>query len=144
MSQESNPIKTAQDKFDKVFFAPLEKLRLKFENLELFGGQKSVTKTITVDDLMNAESELGRTIFGPIPAGHQREFFQAKKNLWIWHESWTELGEPKEITVRYEVREDGVYKKIPNRSYEKISGAELENFRKALHAYLKIIKEKLY
>ena len=33
---------------------------------------------ISLDDLINAESAIGRTLFGPIPAGHQREFFESE------------------------------------------------------------------
>ena len=98
----------------------------------------------TKADLINAESKFGRTLFVKIPEGHQREFFEHKKNVWIYHENWFEGEEKKEMTIRYEVREDGVYKKPLGGRYIKIEGAELENFRKALHAYLKIVKEKLY
>ena len=76
---------------------------------------------------------------------HQREFFAAKKNVWIWHESWTDnLGKLQEITLRYEVRPDGVYKKQLGKDYKKIEGEELNNFRNAAHSYLNIIKSNLY
>ena len=161
MSQKSNRLESNLDRLDKAFFYPLEKMRLKYEGLR--GGknnnvvvfdsegveeiveEKKLTTFRNVDEAINAESAIGRTIFGPIPAGHRREFFKYKDNIWIWHESWTEEGKPKEITVRYEVRKDGVYKKIGNgKGYQKIKGDELENFRKALHAYLRVVKEKLY
>lgn len=96
------------------------------------------------DDLVNAESKLGRTIFGPIPNGHQREFFMAKSNVWIWHESYPSGSNLSEITIRYEVRPDGVYKKSTGRSYIKIEGAELDNFRQAAKTYLELVKSKLY
>jgi len=98
----------------------------------------------TLDDQINAESELGRTIFGPVPAGHQREFFEHKKNLWIWHESWTNHGQFTTITIRYEVRENGVFKIINNGFSVKLEGAELENFRRATKKYLELIKSNLY
>ena len=98
----------------------------------------------TMEDFINAESEFGRTIFGPIPAGHQREFFEHKKNIWVWHESWNEFGKRKETTIRYEVRPDGVYKKPLGGVYTKIKGVELANFRKAAKAYLALIKQNLY
>ena len=103
--------------------------------------------TVRLDDLINAESAIGRTLFGPVPAGHRREFFQHKKNVWLWHESWTDNLEQKhEFTYRYEVRPQGVFKKLvsPHGHYIKIKGAELENFRQAVHAYAKLVKEKLY
>ena len=146
MPLESARINRAKSSIDKTLFLPLEKLRLKFEQSNLpFSKNSSVKRpTIVRDDLINAESELGRTIFGPVPVGHQREFFQYTKNVWMWHENWTDLGRKYEITIRYEVRKDGVYKKIQGHGYQKIKGSELENFRQALHAYLKVVKEKLY
>ena len=96
-------------------------------------------------ELINAEAELGRTIFGPIPEGHQREFFEHKKNVWIWYESWlNQKGNPESITVRYEVKPEGVYKIYPGGQYTRLKGDELENFRRAAHMYLDLIKTKLY
>lgn len=48
------------------------------------------------------------------------------------------------MTVRYEVRSSGVYKKISTGKYFKLEGDELENFRKATHVYLYMIKRYLY
>lgn len=97
------------------------------------------------DELINAESELGRTLFGEIPVGHQREFFKHRGNVWIWHENWVdELGVMQDMTIRYEVRPEGVFKKISNGGYAKIEGDELDNFRKAAKSYLELVKTKLY
>lgn len=108
-------------------------------------GRLHYTSKLTYEDLINAESKLGRTLFGPIPAGHQREFFQHKKNVWIWHESFTnQVGRLEEMTIRYEVRPTGVYKKPLHGNYQKIEGAELDNFRRAARSYLALVKSKLY
>lgn len=120
-------------KFPELPKLPLRKPREKYSN------------KLSYEDLINAESELGRTLFGPIPAGHKREFFEHKKNVWIWHENWiNELGQEQGITIRYEVRPDGVFKKAAGQNYQKIEGAELENFRTAAHSYLELVKSKLY
>lgn len=96
-------------------------------------------------DLINAESRLGSTIFGPIPEGHRREFFHDRENIWIWHESWTDSEHhARQLTVRYEVRPSGVYKKLSAGRYFKLEGAELENFLKATRTYLRLIKQHLY
>lgn len=96
-------------------------------------------------DLINAESRLGSTIFGPIPSGHRREFFHDQQNIWIWHEAWTdESNHSRQMTVRYEVRPSGVYKKLSAGKYVRLEGGELENFRRATHVYLYMIKQKLY
>jgi hypothetical protein len=105
---------------------------------------KSKTPRLSEADLINAESELGRTLFGPIPAGHQREFFHHKNNVWIWHESWLENNQAVDTTIRYEVRPHGVFKKIGDGPYVHIVGAELNNFRTATRAYLSLIKTHLY
>lgn len=103
-------------------------------------------KPPTLRDLINAESALGRTLFGSIPSGHQREFFASDHNVWIWHERWQDaLGRPEELTIRYEVHPYGVYKRTNGRgNYRKIEGAELDNFRRAAAEYLKLVKQNLY
>lgn len=96
-------------------------------------------------ELINAESKLGSTIFGPVPEGHRREFFHDRENVWIWHEDWTDYEQhARQLTVRYEVRPSGVYKKISAGKYVQLKGAELENFRQATKVYLHVIKQKLY
>lgn len=100
---------------------------------------------LTRADLINAESRLGSQLFGTVPEGHRREFFHDKKNIWIWHEDWVdEMEHERQMTIRYEVRTSGVYKKIAAGKYFKLEGEELENFRKATHAYLYVIKKYLY
>lgn len=120
----------------------------KFLKLPLFysgpGGQGYSNK-LSLDELINAESALGRTIFGPIPEGHQREFFESQKNVWFWYENWLDdNGQKQEITIRYEVRPNGVFKKFNGGSYRKMEGEELNNFRKATRSYLELVKSKLY
>lgn len=105
----------------------------------------SYSNKLSYDDLINAESALGRTLFGPIPAGHQREFFRQKKNVWIWYEQWLdEIGKEQSTMIRYEVRPAGVYKKVAGTGYKKIDGSELDNFRLAVKSYLNLVKTKLY
>ncbi len=100
---------------------------------------------LSYNDLMDLESKWGSTIFGPVPAGRQRGFFEHKKNVWIWYESWLDkAGLPQEMIIRYEVRPAGVFKRVSGQKYEKLSGSELDNFRVAAKNYLKLIKTKLY
>ncbi|MBR3056243.1 hypothetical protein IKG64_03040 [Candidatus Saccharibacteria bacterium] len=115
------------------------------KKLPLENKYRGYSNKISLDELMNAESELGRTLFGPIPEGHQREFFAGKRNVWFWYESWTDAaGALQEMTVRYEVRPTGVYKRPTGGSYRKIEGDELKNFCKAVRGYLDLVKTKLY
>ncbi len=98
------------------------------------------------EEMINAEAELAATIFGAVPEGHKRQFFLYKKNLWIRHEECTESSDRKKMTVRYEVKENGVFKKFEGTEdgYIKLGGAELENFRKATKTYLLMVKNRIY
>lgn len=109
------------------------------------GLPRNYSNRFSYEDLINAESALGKTIFGPIPDGHHREFFELKKNVWIWHECFADqTGRPQDLTVRYEVRPNGVYKSQNGADYKQIRDSELDNFRQAAAAYLNIIKARLY
>lgn len=118
--------------------------KLKLPKVALRIRPDTVRPKLTESDLINAESALGGTIFGKIPAGHRREFFRFKDNVWIFHENWTESGKTLESTITYEVKETGVFKSPLGKEYVKITGAELDNFLAAARAYLKIIKRELY
>ncbi len=122
----------------KLGFSPITDLWMKSDASRPVGQ-------MTYDDLLNAESEIGRTLFGPIPYGHQREFFESKKNVWIWHENWLdEAGAQRGITIRYEVRPTGVYKKSNGEKYVLLEGDELENFVTAVRTYYDLAKHRLY
>lgn len=118
--------------------------KLKLPKVALRIRPDTVRPKLTESDLINAESALGGTIFGKIPAGHRREFFRFRENVWIFHENWTESGKTLESTITYEVKETGVFKSPLGKEYVKITGAELDNFLAAARAYLKIIKRELY
>lgn len=106
---------------------------------------QALKKGATRAEIINAESQLGSRLFGPIPQGHRREFFHDQENIWIWHEDWQDRAEHHhQMTVRYEVRTSGVYKKISTGKYLRLEGEELDNFRRATKAYLYMIKKYLY
>lgn len=102
-------------------------------------------KKLTERDLINLESRVGSQIFGQVPKGHRREFFNLNKNTWIWHESWTdEYGKEKSMTVRYNVTEKGVIKVQAKNKLTYIVGEELDNFYKATKEYLRQVAAHVY
>lgn len=124
---------------------PKPAFRLPFACFFSRSARHTAPRRLSQSELLNAESHLGSTIFGPIPAGRRREFFHDKQNIWIWHESWlADDATERQITVRYEVRPTGIYKKFAAGKYIKLENAELDNFRRAAHAYLKVVKAGLY
>lgn len=123
----------------KLSLAPFKKL--KKSNIFKNSGKHL---RLTEADLINAESRLGATLFGPIPTGHRREFFRYRHNVWIYHESWKAGDKKMESTITYKVKENGVFKCPLGGEYIKITGAELNNFKKAVKEYLKLVKTNLY
>lgn len=109
------------------------------------GNYRRYATQLGYNDILTAESALGRTLFGPVPAGHRREFFTPRKNVWLWYESWTDAaGVWHDMTIRYEVRPAGVYKLPSGGIYTRLEGAELSNFATAVRSYTSLVKAQLY
>ncbi|MBP6924838.1 hypothetical protein KBE46_01840 [Candidatus Saccharibacteria bacterium] len=102
-------------------------------------------KKMNQRDLVDLESSLGATIFGAIPEGHRREFFNVDNDTWIWHEEWA-VGNKQicERTIRYEISETQVIKVEPGPHYTHIKGKELNNFITAVETYHKLVLTKIY
>lgn len=88
--------------------------------------------------LLRREAVIGGTLFGPVPKGHDRQFFCLDKHTWVWHEAWTDgNGNYHSINTRYDVRPDGVFKSQNGSGYQKLSKQEARNLYFASGAYLK-------
>lgn len=95
--------------------------------------------------LIQRESELGGQLFGPVPEGHHRQFFNLDVNTWIWYEEWTdEKGEKQSATTRYEVHSNGVLKVQDGTPYHFIDGQELVNLTRAIQAYYERVTREIY
>lgn len=82
--------------------------------------------------LMRREAKKGGQLFGPVPAGHRREFFCLDEHTWVWHEEWTDQnGQPRTVTTRYDIRPNGVLKSQGSNSYQEVTGDELRNLYRA-------------
>jgi hypothetical protein len=103
-------------------------------------------RLLTERDLIRLESEIGRTLFGPIPAGHKREFFCLDERTWIWHEEWKDnlADKRKMLTIRYEVHQSGVLKVQENQPYKFVEGQELKNLAVAAHLYFERTMTGIY
>jgi len=88
------------------------------------------------DAVLRYESKVGGQLFGPVPAGHRREFFCLDKYTWVWHEEWTNTnGKHQVVTTHYHVRPNGILKTQGNQTYQSISRDELRNFHNAVKLY---------
>ena len=91
-------------------------------------------RKFNLDDILNTESRVGRDVFdNDAPSC---EFFMLKRNVWLYY--------AEGLTIRYEVRAEGVFKKIGSEGYHRIHAAELDNFRLACKKYIRLVKAKLY
>jgi hypothetical protein len=91
---------------------------------------------------LRREAKIGGQLFGPIPKGHQREFFCLDKHTWIWHEAWTDQsGEFHTVTTTYNVRQNAVIKSQNGSGYQSISDNEARNLYTASELYLQKVTD---
>lgn len=118
--------------------------------LELLTGSGTQTsrplKKLTERQLIELESEIGRELFGPIPAGHQRDFFCLDDHTWVWYEEWTDVatGQKRSTTTRYEVHQNGILKAQDGMTYKFIEGQELRNLALAVRLYYEQTMREIY
>jgi len=121
------------------------------KTLHLFTGgpissKKRPLKKYSERDLLRMESAIGRDLFGPIPAGHQREFFCLDARTWIWYERWLDpqTRKQQEQTTRYEVHSNGIIKIQEGQPYIVLEGQELENLKTAVQIYHERVMRDIY
>lgn len=86
--------------------------------------------------LIRREAKIGGQLFGPVPKGHQREFFCLDEHTWVWHEAWTDAqGKKQSVTTRYDVRPNGVLKLQNGKTYQRLSREEARNLYRTTELY---------
>ena len=107
--------------------------------------KKRPLKVLTERELLTLESEVGAKLFGPVPAGHRREFFCLDEYTWIWHEEWLDANKKLATsTIRYEVSDHGVLKVQEGARYSYLEGEELQNFGIAIRMYYEQVAREVY
>lgn len=91
-------------------------------------------------DLIRRESEIGRSIFGPVPRGVKREFFCLDEYTWIWHE---EKSGAARVT-KYKIKPSEIIKSVNGGQYERLSLEEARRFAQATKTYHQRINKELY
>lgn len=103
------------------------------------------TKKMSERQLIQRESEIGRQLFGPVPKGHQREFFCLDESTCIWYESYKDKdGKQVSSTTRYEIQGDKVLKAQDGPRYSYLEGAELDNLLQAVRLYYERVMRNVY
>lgn len=102
-------------------------------------------KHFTERELIQLESQIGATLFGPLPPRTQRSFFNLDELTWIWHEETDiEHGQKQRATIRYEIQDKGILKIQEGSRYSYLEGAELENFMVATQQYYERVAREIY
>jgi len=95
-------------------------------------------------NLIRHEARLGGDVFGPIPAGHRREFFCLDERTWVWHEEWTDASGKHQVqTTRYDVRPTGIFK-AQGALYQPVTHPEAVRLHEAARRYRDKVKHELY
>lgn len=107
---------------------------------------KRPLKQLTERQLINLESKIGGEIFGPVPKGARREFFNLDPQTWIWHEEFINPTTKKKEshTVKYEVKGDYILKVLSGPQYSKVEGEEFDNFVLATRIYYERTMREIY
>lgn len=103
-------------------------------------------KALTERELIQKESEIGAELFGQVPEGHTRQFFNLDQNTWIWYEEWTDplTNQKTNTTVRYEIHPNGILKVQEGTNYSFLQGHELTNFIAAIQLYYERVMREVY
>lgn len=102
-------------------------------------------KKLTERELIELEAEIGGKLFGPIPAGHRREFFCLDEHTWVWHEEWVDENKQRQVTsTRYEIHDNGILKAQDGKVYKFIEGTELRNLVLAIRLYYEAVARGIY
>jgi hypothetical protein len=99
----------------------------------------------TRQQLLEREGEIGGHLFGPIPMGRKRKFFNLDPKTWVWSEEWIDgKGKRQTLTARYKVYQDGILKELDGQPYYYLDGQELKNFLAATKLYYNRVARDIY
>jgi hypothetical protein len=95
-------------------------------------------------DLLRREAEIGGRLFGPLPKGTKRQFFQLEKHTWVWVEQWNQNGKQQTKTTKYMIKPTELLKSVNGGQYERTTLQEAKNFERAVHLYVEQVDKELY
>lgn len=107
--------------------------------------EETEMRTAILRNLIRRETEIGATLFGPVPKGGRREFFCLDETTWIWHEEWTDNNGQKQIrNTRYDFRPTGILKAQNGQGYQMVSLEEARHLEAAIKTYVARVKKEIY
>lgn len=117
--------------------------------MQLVMGQPAVkesSRSATLRQLIDKESQLGAQIFGAFPAYDKRYFYCFDERMWIWHEERmnAHTGKHDIMTVSYNITDRGILKSYGDNQSSYVQGDELEHFTSATEEYAVRVYGELY
>lgn len=106
--------------------------------------RKYVQAPFNERELLTFESQVGAEIFGPIPEGHQRQFFCLDEATWIWSDVCDDATGRHETIIRYEIHDTGILKVLGDHDYAFLGGDELRRFVTAVQMYYERVAHDIY
>ncbi|MCA9327367.1 hypothetical protein KDA14_02450 [Candidatus Saccharibacteria bacterium] len=115
---------------------------------KLFKGvlpdNQTMRAAIIKRNILREFAKMGGEVFGPIPEGTRREFFNLDQHTWVWHEEWIdEYGKHNVRMTRYDVRPHGIFKAQDGQPYQPISIEEANRLCNAAREYQRRFHEKV-
>lgn len=96
-------------------------------------------------ELIRKEAKVGASVFGAVPVGHYREFFNLDRRTWVWFEQWTDAsGTVQRTYTTYEFQPRGVLKTVNNIPRGYVEGKELTRLLEAIKLYHDKVTVEVY
>lgn len=97
-------------------------------------------------ELIRREAKVGATVFGAVPQGHYREFFNLDRKTWVWFEQWIDSATKIEqrTYTQYEFQPRGVLKTVNNVPRGYVEGEELTRLLQAIKLYHDKVAVEVY
>lgn len=108
--------------------------------------ESPTTSSLSGEDYVEMESEIGGAIFGSAPEGHEWEFYCEDEQTWVWRDSTVDPqnGSITSLTTRYRVQGDRIIKSQDGQPDRYSEADETVNLYEATQQYSSQVARQVY
>lgn len=100
---------------------------------------------LTVRQLIEHESEIGRNLFPDRPTNEQWEFFNLDPMTWVWSKTLRDKKDAQATKImRYEIHQNGILKVTDGADYRYLDEEEMRHFGMTVHLYYNEVMRGIY